>query len=107
MKNLLKLPVDLIFFHKMVNTDFRSRLSSDILLIAEGEQKRALILPLNLFTRWAGGASSPGAITICRCIRGNRDGEKGELEAKNTEKPTPLNLCICTYSESRLHRRPT
>lgn len=38
MKNLLKLPVDLIFFHKMVNTDFRSRLSSDILLIAEGEQ---------------------------------------------------------------------
>ena len=25
--------------------------------------------------RWARGASSPGAITICRCIRGNRDGE--------------------------------
>ena len=30
--------------------------------------------------RWARGASSPGAITICRCIRGNRDGEGGERE---------------------------
>ena len=33
--------------------------------------------------RSARGASSPGTITICRCIRGNRDGESKKYRKAN------------------------
>ena len=42
------------------------------------------------------GLSSPGAITICRCIRGNRDGE-GKREGGSGKKYRKANAFEFVY----------